>query len=244
MYIVYGSIIGLQYFGGMWSVDTPKSWYSSMTTSGASFYEWMGYTRDLTKSAVDGDYADWKEYATTGIISFFGLSLFYVFIIAPLMAGFWTGPKTKKHKFHRYMGLLYLLQYFLAWVEFLTNYTNGAAASYLPHFIALNGTLRGNGSGKKKGFYPMDGRSLWMNTHVLLIFVICSLRHSPGYICLLFVQGIARVGRSWILFRQGCLVAELCAREYLFHAHVHLWLGVLQRTGPRNSALQRTRPYH
>jgi hypothetical protein len=141
MYVVYGTIFGLQYFGGMYSLETLKSWYSSMTTSAASFYEWMGYTRDLTKSAAEGDHHEWKEYATTGIIGLFGLSVFYVFIIAPLMAGFWTGPRTKKHKFHRYAGLMYLAQYFFAWVEFCTNYTDGAASSYLPHAIALNGTL-------------------------------------------------------------------------------------------------------
>jgi hypothetical protein len=139
MYVVYGTIFSLQYFGGMWSLETPISWYSSMTTSAASFYEWMGYTRDLTKSAAEGEHHDWKEYATTGIIGLFGLSVFYVFVIAPLMAGSWN-PTTKKHKLHRYAGLTYLTQYFLAWVEFCTNYTDGAASSYLPHFIALNGT--------------------------------------------------------------------------------------------------------
>jgi len=140
MFVIYGTIFGLQYFGGMWTLNTPMSWYSSMKTSAETFSDWMGYTRDLTQSAVDGDYHDWTEYAKTGIIFLFGSSLFYVFILAPLMAGFWTGPKTRKHKFHRYMGLLYLVQYFFAWVEYLTNYTDGAAASYLPHAIALNGT--------------------------------------------------------------------------------------------------------
>lgn len=140
MYVIYGSIFGLEYSSGMWTTKTLTSWYASMTESAATFYEWMGYTRDLTQSAVEGEYHPWKEYAKTGVIFLFGLSLFYVFIVAPLMAGFWTGPKTRKHKFHRYAGLLYLVQYFFAWVEYMTNYTDGAAASYLPHFIAFNGT--------------------------------------------------------------------------------------------------------
>jgi hypothetical protein len=38
------------------------------------------------------------------------------------------------------MGLAYLIQYGLAWVEFCTNYER-SANSFLPHFIALNGAV-------------------------------------------------------------------------------------------------------
>jgi hypothetical protein len=86
-----------------------------------------------------------KELAQTLFVLSCVFMLAYVFIIAPARAGLWTLPKGRKHKSHRYMGLFFLIQYSLAWIEFLTNYVgeNGVAgATYIPHAVALNGTIQ------------------------------------------------------------------------------------------------------
>ena len=139
-YVTFGSVLMLQYCSGMWAPETLKSYYSSLTTSAQTFAKLLGYTRDLTKTAIDGEYREWTEYAKTATMVAVVFSLVYVFFIAPFRAGLWTGARARKHKFHRYMGLMFLTQYFLAWVEFATNFEGGAATSFLPHFISLNGT--------------------------------------------------------------------------------------------------------
>ena len=66
--------------------------------------------------------------------------IFYVLVGAPLRAGLWTGQKSTKHMLHRYMGLFFLIQYSLAWVEFLTDYET-AKTTYFTHSITLNGRI-------------------------------------------------------------------------------------------------------
>ena len=70
------------------------------------------------------------------------LSVLMLFV-APLKAGMWTGQRAKRHVAHRYMGLVFLIQYSLAWVEFATNY-DSYKNSYIPATIALNGTVVSN----------------------------------------------------------------------------------------------------
>mmetsp|Transcript_8812 Transcript_8812/g.12974 ORF Transcript_8812/g.12974 Transcript_8812/m.12974 type:complete len:186 (-) Transcript_8812:173-730(-) len=65
-------------------------------------------------------------------------ALFVIFIYKPFAAGMWTGPKTKKHKLHRYCGLLFLIQYSFAWIEFIYDY-DSFKTSYIPLTVALNG---------------------------------------------------------------------------------------------------------
>lgn len=142
MYVIYGTIFALEFYGGVYRVETLQSWWRSMATSASTCVALLGYTRDLTKTAVDGEYQDWQEYAQTGVIFSLVLSLLYVFFVAPFRAGLWTGTKARRHKIHRYMGLMYLVQYTFAWVEYFTDYDN-AAKSFLPHFIALNGIIQG-----------------------------------------------------------------------------------------------------
>ena len=69
--------------------------------------------------------------------------LIFIFIWKPFMAGMWTGSKTKKHKIHRYCGLLFLIQYSFAWLEFVYDYEN-FKTSYLPLSVALNGKPKVN----------------------------------------------------------------------------------------------------
>jgi len=138
-YVTFGSILMLQYCSGVWAPETLKSYYSSVTISVETLGELLGYTRDLTRTAIDGEYREWTEYAKTATTVTVIFSLVYVFFLAPLRAGLWTGSRARKHIFHRYMGLLFLAQYFLAWIEIATNYEGGAESSFLPHFISVNG---------------------------------------------------------------------------------------------------------
>ena len=134
--------LSLQFMTGIYSVETFQSWQSSMTTSAETTFGFLEYFRALTRAALEGDFV---EDPTTYVKVFLMLAVcflsIYVFLLAPLRAGLWTGARARRHKFHRYMGLAYLVQYFFAWVEFGSNYENGGATSYLPHFIALNGEL-------------------------------------------------------------------------------------------------------
>jgi len=67
-------------------------------------------------------------------------SIYYVLLYKPLRAGMW-GPtqRATRHVLHRYMGLLFIIQYSYAWFEFIYNYEDFAQYSYLPVTIALNG---------------------------------------------------------------------------------------------------------
>jgi hypothetical protein len=200
MYVIYGTIFALEFYGGVYRVETLQSWWRSMATSASTCVALLGYTRDLTKTAVDGEYQDWQEYAQTGVIFSLVLSLLYVFFVAPFRAGLWTGTKARRHKIHRYMGLMYLVQYTFSWVEYFTDYDN-AAKSFLPHFIALNGTYASYCRFRFQsvccelpfGFF----------SHALLLRLI---RDYPRNIGLLFVQGSTRSHRCWILLRQSCAV--------------------------------------
>jgi hypothetical protein len=138
-YVSVSSTLLLQYCSGMWSMDTLKSLLNSYQESAKS-------AKDLVVQAytVFANPTDSKQLAQTLLILACVLSLAYVFIIAPALAGVWTTPKARKHKIHRYMGLFFLVQYSLAWVEFLTNYVDKsgvAGSSYIPHAVALNGKL-------------------------------------------------------------------------------------------------------
>lgn len=151
-YIILGTIIGLEYFSGMYCMSTIESYKNTITNSVIAIRNMMTYTKDLSMTIFDDKDSTaairidsngvtnlTMEYAKVGIIISFCVSLFYIFFLAPFRAGFWTGPRTRKAKLHRYMGLLYLVHYVLAWVEFCTNY-DPYRPSYLCHFIAVNGT--------------------------------------------------------------------------------------------------------
>jgi len=142
-------VCGLQCFSGMWQYETIESWAHSITQSAVTTYGLLEYLRDLCRSALDaGSSSSIEEddgakptadYVRAVFVTALLFCVSYVFLIAPFRAGLWTGPRSRKHKLHRYMGLAFLLQYALAWVEFVTNY-HGAKSSYVPHVIALNGT--------------------------------------------------------------------------------------------------------
>lgn len=66
-------------------------------------------------------------------------SIYYLLMVKPFRAGMWTGTRAQRHRIHRYMGLVFLLQYSFAWYEFISNYEGSGKSSYLPVSIALNG---------------------------------------------------------------------------------------------------------
>jgi hypothetical protein len=137
-WITYGTICGLECWSGMWTMETLTRWWNSLCTS----------TRTLGRLAVETatqlgrpSLHSGRELAQSVLILAICASLAYVFFIAPFRAGLWTGRKARRHIFHRYMGLSYLVHYVLAWIEFFTNYQSAGQHSYLCHIIAVMGTL-------------------------------------------------------------------------------------------------------
>lgn len=155
LYVVAVSILVAQYVGGVWRLETLVNWKESMVHAGLTSRDSLVYLRDIMQSVAesllqrnDGTTTttnapvDWREVAYALVVTLLVASTLYVLIGAPLRAGFWTGPRSRKHKLHRYMGMAFLIQYFAAWVEFVTHYDH-AKDSYLPHFIAINGLIQG-----------------------------------------------------------------------------------------------------
>jgi len=138
-FVTAASIVLLEGCSGMYKLDTLKSWWSSISTSSATVYAYLEYLRDLMQSAYQGEIMETKEYVVAAITTFIVASLVGIFIYAPFRAGVWTGQRAKRHKVHRYMGLFFLIQYALVWVEFLTKNGGSGYLGVLPHALALNG---------------------------------------------------------------------------------------------------------
>ena len=138
----YATVIGyfgLGYFGNVFRLETLTSWINSMRFSFDKVYESLLYSQELAQTLVSGESRPASEYLQVSFITLSVLSLLYIFVWAPFRAGFWTGARSSRHIIHRYMGLAYMLQYFLAWFEFSANYEETGKSSFLPMFIALNG---------------------------------------------------------------------------------------------------------
>lgn len=142
-YVTFGTILSLEYFGGLYTYATLQSWYQSLAQSTVVIGELLQYATDVLQSPFRRDAAssvDTKDVLFVAVLLAFLLPLFYVFFVAPFRAGFWTGKKTKRHQFHRYMGLSYLVHYVLAWIEFF-QFTASSQTSLLCHVIAVMGTF-------------------------------------------------------------------------------------------------------
>lgn len=138
-YVTVVGYLGLAYYANVFRMETITSWINSMRVSSDKVYESLVYSQDVANTLVTGDYRPASEYVHLSFITLSVLSLLYIFVGAPLRAGFWTGSRSGRHVMHRYMGLVYMLQYFLAWFEFSTNYEETGKNSFLPMFVALNG---------------------------------------------------------------------------------------------------------
>lgn len=149
-YIILGTIVGIQYFSDTYSMKTVTSYINSMTSSYnymksithyAIYDVLLGGYLNSTNNNNTNDIINQYEYIKVILIGSLCISLFYIFFFAPYRAGFWTGRRTNRHKMHRYMGLLYLIHYGAAWLEYFSPNYNPIRGSYLCHFIAINGTL-------------------------------------------------------------------------------------------------------
>ena len=138
-YITVIGYLGIAYYGNVFRIETLQSWIASMLSSTDKFQESLVYSQQVAQTLVTGEYRPLSEYLQVSFITLSVLSLLYIFVWAPLRAGFWTGSRATRHVIHRYMGLAYMAQYFLAWFEFATNYEEKGKDSFLPMFIALNG---------------------------------------------------------------------------------------------------------
>ena len=150
-YVTFGTIIGLQYFGGLYDTSaTLRSWYTSLYQSIITLLQLVQYSQKTilsppsvssTTTVSSTNSTTWKEFLfVLSLWCVVILPLIYVFFIAPFRAGFWTGRKSNRHMFHRYMGLCYLIHYVLAWIEFFTNPAS-SKTSYLCHIIAVMGKV-------------------------------------------------------------------------------------------------------
>lgn len=136
-------IVMLEGCSGMYKVDTLWSWWSSVITSLRTVRDLLEYEKDLMQSICSGEFRDPKEYLQAAIVTILTGSILWVLIGKPMSAGLWTGERASRHKVHRYLGLFFLIQYSLSWVEFITNYEGAGAYSFIPHTVALNGVIQG-----------------------------------------------------------------------------------------------------
>jgi len=132
-------IILLQGCSGMYKLETLQSLCSSFATSSRTIFDYLDYLKVLMNSAYKGELRDAKQYIVAAIVTAVVLSLVTIFFFIPFRAGVWTGQRATKHKVHRYMGLCFLIQYALVWVEFLTNDIGTGKLGFIPHTMALNG---------------------------------------------------------------------------------------------------------
>ena len=138
-YVTMTCIVLLEGCSGMYKLDTIKSWWFSISTSSTTVYEYLEYLKTLMQSSFNGEIREPKEYMVATVTTAVVASLFGIFIYSPFRAGVWTGRRASKHRVHRYMGLIFLIQYGLVWVEFLTKNGGSGSLGFLPHALALNG---------------------------------------------------------------------------------------------------------
>ncbi|KAL7571400.1 hypothetical protein ACA910_007705 [Epithemia clementina (nom. ined.)] len=142
--VAMSSIAGFHLFSGMWCGTTLKSISNSYLSATHDLQSLVIYCNNLSQSLsldYEGERPPISEYLVASFMTVAVASAAYVLFLAPLRNGFWTGPRANRHLIHRYMGLVYLIQYPLAWIEFVRNYES-ARNSYLPHLIALNGAAQ------------------------------------------------------------------------------------------------------
>jgi hypothetical protein len=129
----------LQFAAGVWDASTLVLWKDSMCMAWGKFLQHVYYLGKPPSSTTTTTSAQ-REYAQTVVLACLTLSVVYVFFLAPLKAGLWTGQRAKRHLVHRYGGLTYMLQYAAAWLEFGSQYN---PSSNITHFISINGKNMG-----------------------------------------------------------------------------------------------------
>lgn len=133
-------------FSGTYDLKSLESIGESFGTATDHLQKLLNYLQSLCESlfrldSTNQDRPPWSEYLVATVVTLSITWITYILFLAPLWNGFWTGPRASRHLVHRYMGLVYLIQYPLAWLEFARDY-DSARNSYLPHLIALNGVTQ------------------------------------------------------------------------------------------------------
>ena len=144
-YLTVVSVVGFLICSGFFQESTLHSIQQSISSTTQDIQRLVVYTQTLSASlSLPAEQRPpLTEYLVAAITTTCLLFCLYVLLIAPLLGGFWTGTRAKKHVMHRYMGLMYLVLYALAWTEFAWNYPQ-AQHSILPLCVALNGTCKTN----------------------------------------------------------------------------------------------------
>ena len=206
-----------------WCADVPQNFFGTILPNVK--YTVIESVNDLKLTAVYGcdlimDLIHWrerplKEYFVALIVLAFLSSIFFVLLIAPLRAGMWTNrTRIKRHKLHRYFGLLFLIAYTFAWIEFIFDYENRGKNSYLPHIISINGKsiIPFSFHSRRlvfqweyftdifrsflfKFYFNLPKKNLKISSCDVII-----IRFHSGYFSLLFIQSLTRSHRSWLLF--------------------------------------------
>jgi hypothetical protein len=186
LYMTLLCVYGLQWCSGVYTVESFVSYKNSIVTSLSTVMGSFSYCSVVLQSLVEGKYLSAREYVTFALVAACVLSLVVVFFVAPFRAGVWTGKRATRHRIHRFMGLAFMFQYTLAWVEFLTNY-EAATSSHLPIFIAVNGTV-----------ILRVETTVGLSCHFPSSFMACLprsyARSDSGIFSLLLLQGVARFG--------------------------------------------------
>ncbi|CAB9504091.1 expressed unknown protein [Seminavis robusta] len=134
-------IILNQASSGIYSIESLQNCWSSVTTSLQMMNNVLEYTKDLMTSVYEGNLRGTKEYLIAAGVTAVVASWICVFVWVPFRAGVWT-HRAIRHKVHRYMGLLFIIQYALAVVEFMTDYKNDGTLSLLTNSLAINGIVQ------------------------------------------------------------------------------------------------------
>jgi hypothetical protein len=142
LYVTVASVLLMQLSAGVWTGAALRRWCASVAASAGAVGAVPARLRDLVIRIVSPEDGATRPDAGTflgaALAAAAAASVLYVFVLAPLRAGLWTGPRARRHKLHRYMGLLYLIQYALACIEYFFSYDD-AKNSLLLHTITLNG---------------------------------------------------------------------------------------------------------
>lgn len=190
---------------------------NSITTSLESIVMLIHDLFELFNDTLHGQFHTMEEYISHLSYAFLAVSFIYVLIIGPMKAGMWTGKRATRQRVHRFMGLAYLIQYGLAWVQFLTNYEDGYQHSYLPYTIALNGLIQVHSAYfsfrvlpdlKDAGYYSDRGTISRLFIHENSYFQLMSLFGS-----LYYIDG----ARDAI---KGCVLGRLLEGLFIFWPYV------------------------
>lgn len=215
-YIAAACLFGSHIIIGFYSLETLVNWKESMVHAGCATRDGLVYIRTLMKSVYKGTVAEWSEVLTAAIFTCLIASTLTLLIGAPLRAGFWTGPRTRKHIVHRYMGMAFLIQYAAAWVEYITNYDH-AKDSVLLHFIAVNGLIQGYSAFFSFKVLPdLDDPGYFSDKAVISRKFV----HENTFFSLITVWGSIYYNEVWLEKIQAHPVGRILEILFVFFAYV------------------------